>query len=145
MSMYYCYTTLVIDRETLSDNGSRVEWVRIGASPEKISKLESDIASGAKLNQGDVFVDFPPEPGVYKTAKFSMIKRSPTSPLIPLDGLYPVGGWLSGYEQFRFRSYILGPADSEEAVANSAKNAFARRGISIDWDIASQLAKWERR
>ncbi|MBI4288234.1 MAG: HD domain-containing protein [Chloroflexi bacterium] len=136
---------LVIDRETLSDTFSKVAWVDLGANPTTISNLESEIASAAKLNKGDVFVDFPPEPGVYKTANYSMIKRSPNGPLVPLDRLYPVGGWLAGYEHFRFRSYVLGPAGSEDAVADSTKQTLQRRGISVDWETASRLAKRETR
>jgi len=133
---------LVIDRDTLKDPASKEKWVQIGADPWKVEDLQTAIANGAGLPSEKVYVDFPPEPRIYKTAKFSMIRRASGRPLVSLDSLYPVAGWLSGYEQYRFRSYIFGPDGIQEKVAQIAEGALQERGISIDFDLSTRLAKW---
>jgi HD superfamily phosphohydrolase len=133
---------LVIDRDTLSDINARQLWVQIGSDPSQVFKLEEDIAARAGKAKEDVCVDFPPEPSVYKTAKFSMIRRAPGRPLVPLDSLYPVAGWLSGYEQYRFRSYILCRDGCQDEIRDATEQELDSRGISIDYDLARRLAKW---
>jgi HD superfamily phosphohydrolase len=134
---------LVIDRGTLKNTASRQEWVEIGANLGEIFDLEAEIASKAKISREDVCIDFPPEPRVYKTAQASMVRLAPGRPLVSLDDLYPVAGWMAGYEQYRFRSYIFSTNGSQEKVANAAKRALEKRRISLDFDLSKRLAKWQ--
>jgi len=133
---------LVIDRGTLLDISSRKKWVEFGADPDRISDLETEIASEAKVERADICVDFPPEPRIYKTAKASMIKLASGRPLVSLDSLYPIAGWMAGYEEYRFRSYVFCPNGFEKRVADATLQVLAGHCISIDSDLSMQQAKW---
>lgn len=133
---------LVIDRNTLCTPASREKWIEYQANLDKISQLEKEIASKAGIEKEDVCIDFPPEPRIYKTALHSMVRVAPGRPLVPLDKLYPVGGWMAGYEQYRFRSYIFAPAHLQKEVALAAVKVLRSHGIRLDDDLSKRLAKW---
>ena len=133
---------LVIDRGTLKNTASRQKWVEIGANLGEIANLEAEIATEAGVPEEHVCIDFPPEPRVFKTAQASMVRVAPGRPLVSLDDLYPVGGWMAGYEEHRFKSYIFSSNGSQKQVAEATKSALGRRRISLDFDLSRRLAKW---
>jgi len=135
--------SLVIDNQVLNGPSARSDWFLLSEDNDEKLETERKIAEIAGVEKEQVCIDFPPNPRINSTAKFSMIRRAPDRPLVPLDSLYPVSGWLAGYEQFRFRSYILGPEGSQETIANAAKKVLGY--IDIDYELAGSLAKWPNR
>lgn len=131
---------LVIDLEVLEDPDARAEWALLSKDLNKIRKYEQEIADAAGVDKRRVCIDFPPNPRINNTAKLSMVRRAPDRPLVTLDSLYPVSGWLAGYEQFRYRTYILGPEDSQQAIVSATKKVFSQ--LKIDYPLARSLAKW---
>ncbi|PIU57276.1 MAG: hypothetical protein COS88_01600, partial [Chloroflexi bacterium CG07_land_8_20_14_0_80_51_10] len=77
-----------------------------------------------------------------KTAQFSKIRLARGRRLVSLDSLYPVAGWMAGYEEYRFRSYIFAPGPFQKEVAEAAKRVLGTHNISVDFDLSMQLAKW---
>jgi len=134
---------LVVDRGILLDIPSREQWVEVGASPDRTSELEAEIALKAGIEKADVCIDFPPEPRIHKTAEASMIRLASGRPLVSLDSLYPVGGWMKGYEEYRFRSYIFSPDEFQNEVADAALHVFNAHHIHIDYDLSKGQAKWD--
>ncbi|MBI2909464.1 MAG: HD domain-containing protein [Chloroflexi bacterium] len=137
---------LVVSGATLTDAISKTEWVKLGADAIATQEVETAIErqAGIEEDQACVCIDFPPAPSIDKTARRSMIRLAPGVPLVELDALYPVAGWMSGYEEFRFKSYIFGPEQYQGKIAKAAMDVLNSRSIHLDFELAKQAAKWSK-
>ena len=130
---------LVIPKDGLLDLDSRAEFFQLRDDPSLSGSMESRIASRAGGTQ-PVFVDCPEEPTFGRTGLHSLVKLGPGR-FVPLDSLYPIAGWVSGYAEYRYRSYVFSPSGEEEKVKNAALHAFEDAGINLDGRLCSELAK----
>ncbi len=130
---------LVIPKDGLLDDVSRVEYFRLRDDPELRESLEHEIASQAGGAQ-PVFVDCPEEPTFGVTGFHSLVKVAPDR-YVTLDKLYPIAGWVSGYAEYRYRGYVFSPGGEEKQVNKAALKAFEDRGIRLDRRLCSELAK----
>lgn len=133
---------LVITKDGLLDDGSRAEYFRLRQLPELRKSLEKRIAERTGI--APVFVDCPEEPTFGLTGLHSLVRLAPGR-YVPLDKLYPIAGWVSGYAEYRYRSYVFCPRGSEETVSSSALQCFDEARIRLDRDLCSALAKLQPR
>lgn len=73
------------------------------------------------------------------TALGSRIRLSPGS-YVSLNELYPAGGWVSGYAQYRYRAYLFAPPGSEAEVAQAGIDVLDAHGIGVS-PMAVEMAK----
>ncbi|MBC8512302.1 MAG: hypothetical protein H8D32_04925, partial [Dehalococcoidia bacterium] len=130
---------LVITKDVLLDDESRAEYFRLRHLPQTRVSWEEEISRRAGGVQ-PVFIDFPEEPGFAVSGLHSLVKLAPRR-YVTLDVLYPASGWVSGYAEYRYRSYIFSPEGKERAVHKVALEVFGDKNIRLDKSLSSDLAK----
>lgn len=129
---------LVITKDALVNDASRAEYVMLRDSVDLRDRLAGRIED--MTNVRPVFVDCPEEPTFGVTGLHSLVKLAPDR-FVPLDKLYPIAGWVTGYAEYRYRSYVFCPPGNETTVRDAAFAAFGEAGIELDRALCSALAK----
>lgn len=130
---------LVITKDALLDDESKAEYFRLLSDPKMRVSLEKKIAKKAGGIQ-PIFIDFPEEAQFVVSGLHSLVRLAPKR-YVTLDKLYPAAGWVSGYAEYRYRSYVFSPKESQKAVNNAALKVFEEATIALDRGLCSELAK----
>lgn len=133
---------LVVTKDAFSDAHSRAEYFMLRDDKQLRTSQEEEISKNAG-NISPVFVDCPDEPGFAVSGLHSLVRLRPGQ-YVTLDELYPASGWVSGYSEYRYRSYVFSPEGSEVAVNAAALNVFRDRGIQLDAALCTALTKLRR-
>ncbi|MBT9147294.1 MAG: hypothetical protein DDT32_01048 [Syntrophomonadaceae bacterium] len=110
---------LVLCSDSVADDLSRLRLSRLRLETRKIEELRSDIAKATGVKTSDILVDFPEEPRFIGTAFGSLVRTSPED-VIRLNNIFPVGGWVRGHAEHRYRVYVFSKLGSEKKVAEAA-------------------------
>ncbi len=121
---------LVLCSDSVQNPASRLRLSRMTKDPLKIQKLRKDIAKKAKEPLGDVFIDFPEQPRFQGTAFGSQVKTTPED-VVDLNSIFPIGGWVKGHAEHRYRAYIFSSSGKEEKVAKAAYEVLKTKEYGI--------------
>ena len=110
---------LVLCSDSVDDNASRFLLARMRRDTSTANALREEIATRAKVDNSHILVDFPEEPRFMSTALGSLVRVSPQD-VVRLNSIFPVGGWVRGHAEHRYRVYVFSPYESEKEVAKAA-------------------------
>jgi len=102
----------------------RTAWGISMKAAEEPDRLAKHIADATPLlDSRDVWVDIPEPAPLQGTAQEGLVKFDDNS-VLPIIKMFPIGGWLSGYEAFRSVSYIFSTGDRNR-VGRTAQNVLS--------------------
>lgn len=125
---------LVIAPISSASEESSLNIFKLAENKSKIAQLEEEISDSIpELKNGPkmIYLDFPERPRFGRTAIESLVRISDES-LVPLENLYPIRGWVTGYSQFRYKAYVFCPSGFEDKIGKTALELLHREGITIN-------------
>jgi hypothetical protein len=70
------------------------------------SRLAGEIAKEAGLAADEIWIDMPDPVNLQGTGREGLVKFDETT-AVPIQEMFPIGGWLSAYQSYRAISYIF--------------------------------------
>jgi len=110
---------LVLCQDSLSTITSQGYLSLIGEKDDEQKKICGLISDEVHEDVHNIAIDFPDEPRFYKTAIGSRVKITPEK-IIPLSNIYPTGGWVRGFSEYRYRVFIFCMPGKEKSVGKAA-------------------------
>jgi HD superfamily phosphohydrolase len=125
---------------TASSETDRESWGDLVTGPGRVGKIEAEIAERAGVDPSEVWIDVPDpeESRVHKIAQQGFVKFD-SNMAMPVQKMFPVGGWLSAYQMYRATSYIFTSAD-RRIVGEAAKAVLREYDVTVN-ELAAKLAR----
>jgi HD superfamily phosphohydrolase len=117
----------------------RKEWANLLKSADQPGKLATQIADRAGVDRDQVWVDTPDTVNLQGTGQEGLIKFDENTAL-PIQQMFPIGGWLSAYQSYRMISYIFTWGDRKK-VGEVAREILEREYSIVINDVALKLAR----
>ncbi len=117
---------------------ARISWNDQMKSSDQPSRFVAEVAKIAGVDPQGIWVDIPNPVNLQGTGQEGLVKFDDQTHL-PIQKMFPIGGWLSAYQAYRLTSYIFAwerPGD----VARAAKSVLDNYGIKIN-EVAFKLAR----
>ncbi len=123
-----------------SSDADRKTWEAKMKAPGQPDALAAEIAGAAGLSDpNDVWVDIPGPAPLEGTAQEGLVKFDDDT-YLAIGEMFPVGGWLSGYQSYRTVSYVFARKEREK-VGHAAREVLSRQyGITTN-DVSLKLAR----
>jgi len=117
---------------------NRVRWNQKMKASGQPEQLAAEIAGKAGVDISEVWIDIPGPAPLETTAEEGLVKFDDET-YLPIVKMFPIGGWLEGYQSYRNISYIFARREREK-VGHAAKEVLLNGyGIKIN-DVAFKLA-----
>jgi hypothetical protein len=107
-------------------------------SSDQPDRFIKEVAEIAGVDPQGIWVDIPNPVNLQGTGQEGLVKFDEQTHL-PIQKMFPIGGWLSAYQAYRLTSYIFAwekPGD----VARASISVLDDYGIKIN-DVAIKIAK----
>ncbi|MGD0013161.1 MAG: HD domain-containing protein [Bryobacteraceae bacterium] len=114
----------------------RKKWEAKMKAPGQPDRFAAEVAAAAGLATEDVWVDIPGPAPLEGTAQEGIVKFDDQT-YIAIGEMFPIGGWLSGYQAYRTMSYIFARRSRKEV------GRAARQILSRDYDITTNEVSWK--
>lgn len=98
------------------------------------------------IQPSDIYIDCP-KPPKFLGGTLESLVRLTDKDFIPLEKLYPVSGWVSGYAEYRYRGYIFSSPGNELKVAKKAYDILNGGGLELNekaFSLARQTAQIDK-
>lgn len=123
-----------------STDTDRKTWEAKMKAPGQPANLEAEIVGAAGLSDPeDVWVDIPPPAPLEGTAQEGLVKFDDNT-YLAIGKVFPIGGWLSGYQAFRSVSYVFARKERVKVGQAAQKLLAERYGITTN-NVALDLAR----
>ena len=121
------------------DDSYREDWASLMKGSDQPDKLESQIAEATNIQPEQVWVDIPDIVNLQGTGQEGLIKFDDKTAL-PIQTMFPIGGWGSAYQSYRMVSYIFTSGDRAK-VGKAAKAILEEEYSIVLNDVALKLAR----
>lgn len=119
----------------------RETWYDCMKTKEQPEKFEAEVAHAAGVAVEDIWIDIPDPVNVQGTGQEGWVKFDPET-YMPIQEMFPVGGWLSAYQSYRSASFVFAKSDKEK-VGKAAIDVLSKAyGIDVN-NVALKLARIE--
>jgi HD superfamily phosphohydrolase len=119
----------------------RQAWFNAMKSDDQPNRLVAQIAEKAGIDLTDIWVDIPDPVNLQGTGQEGMIKFDAKT-FMPIQEMFPVGGWLSAYQSYRATSYIFSWRNQGKVGCVAREILRKEYGVTTN-DVALKLAKLE--
>jgi HD superfamily phosphohydrolase len=128
------------DPQHASDR-DRVTWELKMKAANQPDHFAAQVAHSAGLETSDVWVDIPGPAPLQGTAQEGIVKFDDHTYLAIVE-IFPIGGWISGYDAYRTISYVF-TRRNRERVGRAAREVLSSEyGITTN-DVSLKLARSE--
>lgn len=121
--------------------GNSEAWANVMKATDQPGKLAQEIAEEANVGTEDVWIDIPNPVNLQGTGREGLVKFDDKT-AVPIQQMFPIGGWLSAYQAYRMISYIFATKNRQK-VGGAARKILSEKYSVVLNDLALKLARME--